>query len=367
MDYYSLSLLIASLLTGVNCQQLTAAKTEEFSSEGSSVTLTCSYSKGSATYLFWYRQNPGKHPEFLKSHSPSGEAEHLDRMTFIGSKEEMSMTISSAAWIISVDLVSDLNSWNMLLHLLLFSLCIAMGSMNTVTQEQREHAASEGTPTSLSCDYTGSIYNVQWYRQRQRSRPEFLLSITESGSIHPTRSDFSAHIDKTQKQANLLISSAAVTDSAVYYCAVSPTDPSLLLADDVVLLAPSGRDPQLSPERFAAECEAAGMRIGGSDAAVWSRKRLLIVRPAALSPCRRRQEACDPSGSDGGAWPGFRSQQASRRRPQPPSAALACDAQRPHPVETESRRSSAANGKAEAGAHAVTSQPPQEVCSLSSQ
>uniref|UniRef100_A0A3B3WZJ5 Ig-like domain-containing protein n=1 Tax=Poecilia mexicana TaxID=48701 RepID=A0A3B3WZJ5_9TELE len=91
------SVVAAWLPLSVNCQQLTAGKTEEFSSEGSSATLTCSYTKDSANYLFWYRQNPGKHPEFLKSHSPSGGAESLDRMTFKGSKEEMSMTISSAA------------------------------------------------------------------------------------------------------------------------------------------------------------------------------------------------------------------------------------------------------------------------------
>ena len=36
---------------------------------------------------------------------------------------------------------------------------------------------------------------------------------------------------------------------------------SLLFADDVVLLASSDRDLQLSLDRFAAECEAAGMRI----------------------------------------------------------------------------------------------------------
>ena len=35
---------------------------------------------------------------------------------------------------------------------------------------------------------------------------------------------------------------------------------SLLFADDVVLLAPLARDLQLSPDQFAAECEAAGMQ-----------------------------------------------------------------------------------------------------------
>ena len=51
---------------------------------------------------------------------------------------------------------------------------------------------------------------------------------------------------------------------------------SLLFADDVVLLAPSSGDLQLSLERFAAECEAAGMRISTSksETMVLSRKRV---------------------------------------------------------------------------------------------
>ncbi|PWA23723.1 hypothetical protein CCH79_00006096 [Gambusia affinis] len=62
---------------------------------------------------------------------------------------------------------------------------------------------------------------------------------------------------------------------------------SLLFADDVVLLASSVRDLQLSLERFAAECEAAGMAISASksEAMVLSRKRvecLLRVRGGVL-------------------------------------------------------------------------------------
>uniref|UniRef100_A0A3Q2FHH4 Ig-like domain-containing protein n=1 Tax=Cyprinodon variegatus TaxID=28743 RepID=A0A3Q2FHH4_CYPVA len=82
--------------SGVNCQQLTAAKTEEFTLEGGSVILSCSYTKGSVQFLFWYRQYPGKHTEFLKSHSPFGGVEHLDRLKFEGNEDKMSMTISSA-------------------------------------------------------------------------------------------------------------------------------------------------------------------------------------------------------------------------------------------------------------------------------
>uniref|UniRef100_A0A669C209 Reverse transcriptase domain-containing protein n=1 Tax=Oreochromis niloticus TaxID=8128 RepID=A0A669C209_ORENI len=51
---------------------------------------------------------------------------------------------------------------------------------------------------------------------------------------------------------------------------------SLLFADDVVLMASSGGGLQLALERFAAECEAAGMRISTSksEAMVLSRKRV---------------------------------------------------------------------------------------------
>ena len=54
---------------------------------------------------------------------------------------------------------------------------------------------------------------------------------------------------------------------------------SLLLADDVVLLAPSVRDPQLSLDRLAAECQAAGMRIctSKSEAMVLGRKRVVCL------------------------------------------------------------------------------------------
>ena len=98
-----------------------------------------------------------------------------------------------------------------------------MGSMNSIKQERSEEVVAEGRSINVSCEYEGSINNIQWYRQQQGSRPEFLLYITEGGLIHPTRSDFSAHIKKTQRRVDLVISSAAVTDSAVYYCALQPT------------------------------------------------------------------------------------------------------------------------------------------------
>uniref|UniRef100_A0A8C6LQC8 Ig-like domain-containing protein n=1 Tax=Nothobranchius furzeri TaxID=105023 RepID=A0A8C6LQC8_NOTFU len=104
------------------------------------------------------------------------------------------------------------------------SFCFSLTALVSArTQKDLTGIVAEGTGISLSCEYDGSIYSIQWYRHQQKSRPEFLLYITEGGSIYPIRSDFSARINKTQKRVDLLISSAAATDSAVYYCALQPT------------------------------------------------------------------------------------------------------------------------------------------------
>uniref|UniRef100_A0A3B5L2L7 Ig-like domain-containing protein n=1 Tax=Xiphophorus couchianus TaxID=32473 RepID=A0A3B5L2L7_9TELE len=98
-----LGYIILILFPCVNCQQLTAAKTEEFSSEGSSVTLTCSYSKAAVydDYIFWYRQYPGKPPDFLISHSGTGEKlqDPVPGFSFNmnADKTQMDLLISSAA------------------------------------------------------------------------------------------------------------------------------------------------------------------------------------------------------------------------------------------------------------------------------
>lgn len=97
---------------------------------------------------------------------------------------------------------------------------------NVITSYESEKHVLEGTNVSLSCNYSGVVYNLLWYRQFQRSKPDLLLSITETGNAvktDPLAHWLSAKVYKDTKVVKLEISPAKITDSSQYYCAVTPT------------------------------------------------------------------------------------------------------------------------------------------------
>ncbi|XP_060774334.1 uncharacterized protein LOC132884496 [Neoarius graeffei] len=111
----------------------------------------------------------------------------------------------------------------MLLLLVFFSITDIEAADNSIKSDQTNVFSTEGSNTTLSCTYTGytgTDNRLHWYRQKPGSRPEFLLLILESsGSVihtQPPHPRLSIKLDKTSKKVDLLISSAAVTDSALY-------------------------------------------------------------------------------------------------------------------------------------------------------
>uniref|UniRef100_A0A3B3Q4Z8 T-cell receptor alpha/delta variable 14.0 n=1 Tax=Paramormyrops kingsleyae TaxID=1676925 RepID=A0A3B3Q4Z8_9TELE len=83
---------------------------------------------------------------------------------------------------------------------------------------------SEGKSETLDCTYASVTYSLQWYRQYPRSAPKFLMLITESSEPKQnTELRMSIKVDKNNKLLHLELYSTEVTDSAVYYCALSPT------------------------------------------------------------------------------------------------------------------------------------------------
>ncbi|KAL7386376.1 hypothetical protein ABVT39_007471 [Epinephelus coioides] len=101
LQYCVFSLLFLYILTGVSCEELTPVKNEEYSLEGSTVTLSYRYSKQatSSDRFFWYRQYPEKPPEFLISHSGTGAIlnQQIPGLTIKVDQNLINMNISSAA------------------------------------------------------------------------------------------------------------------------------------------------------------------------------------------------------------------------------------------------------------------------------
>ncbi|KAL6455306.1 hypothetical protein MHYP_G00362570 [Metynnis hypsauchen] len=76
---------------------------------------------------------------------------------------------------------------------------------------------SEGGSVTLSCNYSGSVRNLYWYLQNSASSPQFLIA-----DYSPPVTGISIIHRKESNSVALIISSAAVSDSALYYCAMDP-------------------------------------------------------------------------------------------------------------------------------------------------
>ncbi len=79
---------------------------------------------------------------------------------------------------------------------------------------------------TLSCNYSltsGTSVTIQWYRQYPQAKPEFLLLVNEYSSKSEPKLRLYSEAKKELKRVDLKISSAAVSDSALYYCALQPT------------------------------------------------------------------------------------------------------------------------------------------------
>ncbi|KAK3566551.1 hypothetical protein QTP86_000621 [Hemibagrus guttatus] len=168
-------------------------QTNVFSMEGSNISLSCTYT-GSVYSLHWYRQKPGSRPEFLLLIGESSE--------HVTEAQPPHPRLS-----IKLDKMSD-------------SMADSIESLFT------HKAVDEGDDVTLSCKYKFSVSRsnyLQWYRQYPQSKPDFLLYISTNGDLSqniPPRMSAKIHGDE---QVDLIISSAAVSDSALYYCALQPT------------------------------------------------------------------------------------------------------------------------------------------------
>ena len=116
-------------------------------------------------------------------------------------------------------------------------------------KENRLVGTSVSLSYTLSKIATGSDYFF-WYRQYPGEPPQFLLYISGLGinkTAESLGSDkrFSTELTEEKTGVDLKISSVAVTDSALYYCALRPTVTGN--TDSLYKHLPSVKHTSLSP------------------------------------------------------------------------------------------------------------------------
>ncbi len=100
---------------------------------------------------------------------------------------------------------------------------------NVITPVQTEVFGTEGGNITLSCNYSSAI-SLQWYCQYPNSAPEYLLVILHGTGKVSQKSKlvdqdpwFTGKLNEKKTNVILEISTAKLTDSAMYYCALTPT------------------------------------------------------------------------------------------------------------------------------------------------
>ncbi|KAL7387222.1 hypothetical protein ABVT39_020340 [Epinephelus coioides] len=279
LQYCVFSLLFLYILTGVSCEELTPVKNEEYSLEGSTVTLSYRYSKQAdgRDHFYWYRQYPGKPPEFIISHSGTEGIlnQRIPGLTIKVDQNLINMNISSAAVTdsavyycaratlssrrcttsalcstiqsirsaavkrtiltlnvehqlvspVDLNLVVEMEHW---LWIILAALFFECKGEDRVIQPTGDVIATQGHTVTLGCTFETNALSqtLFWYKQDGTNSPKFILSRIkgdDGNTPEESRERFSSTWNSTFRSVPLKIQKLQLSDSAVYYCALQPT------------------------------------------------------------------------------------------------------------------------------------------------
>ncbi|KAK0144432.1 T cell receptor alpha variable 3 [Merluccius polli] len=182
--------------------------------QGDKVTLSCNYS--SAYSFFWYLQYPSSPPQLLIN-----EYKVLSGFTLKKDKEMFHLEISSVV-------VTDSALYYCAVRPTVTG---NTDSLEELTHMKNEENSLDGTTVTLSYNFSRTAASGDdffWYRQYPGDPPQYLMYISGLGTIRTAESlgsdkRFSTKLTEDKTGMDLEISSAVVTDSALYYCAVRPT------------------------------------------------------------------------------------------------------------------------------------------------
>ncbi|XP_065809417.1 uncharacterized protein [Labrus bergylta] len=194
-----------------------------FASERDTVTLDCTFETNDTNpFLFWYRQEAGDFPKYMlrcysnKAENAPGISEDRFKAAINGKSvplkiQKLQLTDSAVYYCALRPTVTGNTT----------TLCVSCEDLTPVKNE--EHSLEDSTVTlsySYSKQAVGNDYFF-WYRQYPGKQPQFIISHSSTGRlISDPVSGLSVRVREDKKHLDLQISSAALTDSAVYYCSV---------------------------------------------------------------------------------------------------------------------------------------------------
>uniref|UniRef100_A0A8C9X6J8 Ig-like domain-containing protein n=1 Tax=Sander lucioperca TaxID=283035 RepID=A0A8C9X6J8_SANLU len=105
-----------------------------------------------------------------------------------------------------------------------------LAQKDNVLQPKGDVTATEGEAVTLGCQYNSSSTTTNylfWYKQDGNNSPKFILIRVqgdEGNTADEFRERFSSTLNSKLRSVPLKIQKLQLSDSAVYYCALQPTN-----------------------------------------------------------------------------------------------------------------------------------------------
>ncbi|XP_014388241.1 PREDICTED: uncharacterized protein LOC102246697 [Myotis brandtii] len=243
--------------------------------EGNTAVINCSYSDSRSDYFPWYKQEPGKGPQFIIDIRSNKDKNQAGGLTVLLNKAAKHFSLHMAAtqpgdsaiyfcaasahcfpgtWILYTNLRvgqpplpgTDLQAQQ--------SYCAYLQVENSVlqqhtaqhffspsvshltlqspnTEEEKEdifHQVGELEHVGVRSSEGGHNFHVAslfWYKQLSSGAMVFLIRQDSYNQQNATGGRYSLNFQKAKSSANLVISASQLEDSAVYFCAL--TEPTV--------------------------------------------------------------------------------------------------------------------------------------------